>query len=352
MKTYDVVLIGSGPISILESIFLDRENNSVLIIDDKNQLGGAWVAIELEKYGKLEIGCHIWSYNKKVYNFLEKFLQLELIALEPQPFFLKNKTKISYDYKNALTTLKGVVKRLSKLQFRLLNEYLKLPSSRIPIIPKSYLYPKGGARDFQKSLEKKITNSNVDIKLKSKIKGLTKTKNYWVVELMNGDKINTNKVIMTSTSSIKKIECGEVKLLLNHSIINYTHYHIVIKGKLEKPCSYFRVLDHDFIHRVSDVTCQLELEQASDISVLLVGVFEDKVEKEDSKVVNEILKYFKLIKIVNNDCKLVYSNKNKFKTCYIDGRQKSIINNLDNQLELLHTTDLIYGIHKRLSKWI
>jgi hypothetical protein len=351
MKVYDYVLIGSGPISIIESIFLNSKKKSVLIVDDKKQLGGAWVTTDLGLYGKLEIGCHIWSYNKNAYDFLKEFLQLKLIKLEPQPFFLKNKSKIPYDYKNAITTIKGVFKILIKMQFRFLKEYLKLPSSRVPIIPKSYLYPKGGARDFQESLEKKIRNSNVEIKLNSKIKGLSKNENYWVVELLNGDKIKAKKVIMTSTSSIKYIECRDVKLELEHSITNYTHYHIVIKGNLANLCSYIRVLDHEFIHRISDVTYQLESGLPDDTSVFLVGVFEDKLDKEEAVLVSEMLKYFQNIEIVNVDSQVIYYKKNKFKTTYIDGIQKSIINNMDTDLELLHTTDLIYGIHNRLPKW-
>jgi hypothetical protein len=63
------------------------------------------------------------------------------------------------------------------------------------------------------------------------------------------------------------------------------------------------------------------------------------------------LKYLQNIEIVNVDSQVIYYKKNRFKTTYIDGIQKSIINNMDTDLELLHTTDLIYGIHNRLPKW-
>jgi hypothetical protein len=351
MKTYDYIVIGSGPIAIIESSILDAKKKTVLIVDDKKQLGGAWVTTDLGLYGRLELGCHIWSYNKRVYEFLNFHLDLQLIKLTPQPFFLKNNTKISYDYKNAFLTLRGLFKVLRKLNYKLFKDFVKLPSSRVPILPKSYLYPKGGAREFQDSLIKIVKDSEIDIKLESRIQSLEKKAGNWTINMQDGELLSSKNIIMTSTSSIEKITTKQRELSITPSQVNYTHYHLVIKGNIDKSFSYIRVLDHDFIHRISDITYQLETNFDKDIFVLLVGVIDNKLDDIKGSILLGIIEYLKKAMLVTPESEVVYSKKNTFITSYINDDQKSIINNLDDSLELLHTTDLIYGMYNRLPKW-
>lgn len=351
--TYDTVYIGTGPVSIIDALHAASKGQTVLMIDNKEQVGGAWVAIKVRDYGRLEIGCHIWSYNKDAYRFIRDFFDLNLVELKPQPYFLKGDMKLSYDQKNIIITLQWVIKFLSRFQFSKLRTFIKEnPSARIPIISKPYLYPKGGAREFQQALVRKLETSEVNLKLSAQITGISKENDLWKLELANNESIEAKRVVMTSTSSITSVKTSETAIDITHRKLNYTHFHLVIRGEHVKPFSYVRVLRHDLIHRVSDVTGQLDKNEKGYL-VILVGVFDEKLteDKPEDQIIGELKRYLITKKYISPNSEVVYAQKNKFETTYIPDDKIEVINALGDSLELVASTDLIYGIKRRMSNW-
>ena len=354
-QKYDYVYIGTGPITAIDAIYKQMQSKGeVLLIDEKTQVGGAWVAIEVGDFGHLEVGCHIWSYNKKAYQFFRNFLNLELIALSPQPFFVKGNKKLTYDYKNAALTFKKIANDSLRLRFKSLMEFLfKNPSARLPIIPKKYLYPKGGAREIQAAIIKALRDREIKMELGQKVVSASKKKGYWQLQSNNGKTYMTKELYLTSTSALERIEFDDRLIEIEHRKVNYSHFHLVIDRKLKQKLSYVRVLDDPYIHRLSDITYQLEKQSDPNQTVLLVGFFYDKkpVDMSDNSLVEHIFIYLKKRNWVGEDVKLVYSQINHFETTYIPNHQIEAINNLDHTIQLIHTTDLIYGVHRKLKEW-
>ncbi|NOQ74033.1 MAG: hypothetical protein GQ574_18650 [Crocinitomix sp.] len=358
MEKFDHTYIGTGPISAIDACIKSKAGAKVLMVDEKAQLGGAWVAINVGHYGRLEIGCHIWSYNKEAYDFLQTYFDLDLIALAPQPFFIKGKTRLIYDHKNGLTTLKNSARYLKQFNFKKLGAYLRHhPAARFPLIPKKYLYPKGGARDLQAAIEKKIAASDIATAMQTKITTLNKVDNGWELHTDEGESYFTQNITLTTTSAVREINYQEKSIQLRHRYLNYTHFHIVVKDELLKPCSYIRVLDDKIIHRISDITYQLETKIDEGYSVILVGVFDaelDKLEVEGSE--DEVATKYIVNYLVNKDFlaknpSLAYTQKNKFETTYIAQEQVDAINALDESINVMATTDLIYGVYFKLKDW-
>ncbi len=354
-QKYDYVYIGTGPITAIDAIHKQMQSNGdVLLIDEKTQVGGAWVAIEVGEFGHLEVGCHIWSYNKKAYQFLGTFLNLELIALNPQPFFIKGNQKLTYDYKNAALTLKKIASDSLRLRFKSLMQFLfKNPSARVPIVPKKYLYPKGGAREIQAAIINALHEREIKMELGQKVIGAAKKDGHWELYSTNGQTYITKELYLTSTSALERIEFEDKRIELEHRKVNYSHFHLIIDRKLKQKLSYVRVLDDPYIHRLSDITYQLERQMNPDQTVLLVGFFYDKkpADMSDSNLIEHIFSYLKKRNWVEEDVQLVYSQINHFETTYIPSHQVKAINELDDTIQLIHTTDLIYGIQAKLKDW-
>ena len=354
-QKYDYVYIGTGPITAIDAIHKQmQKKGDILLIDEKIQVGGAWVAIEVGEFGRLEVGCHIWSYNKKAYEFLRTFLNLDLIALNPQPFFIKGNRKITYDYKNAALTLKKIASYSLRLRVKSLVQFLlKNPSARFPILPKKYLYPKGGAREIQSAIINALHERQVKMELGDKVIGAVKKDGHWELYSTNGQTYITKELYLTSTSALERIEFGDKRIELEHRKVNYSHFHIVIDQKLKQKLSYVRVLDDPYIHRLSDITYQLEKQSDPNQTVLLVGFFYEKkpVEMSEKDLIDHILNYLKKRKWIEEDVRLIYSQINHFETTYIPSHQVKEINELDETIQLIHTTDLIYGIQAKLKEW-
>jgi hypothetical protein len=358
MEKFDQTYIGTGPISVIDACLESKAGRAVLMLDEKEQLGGAWVAIDVGEYGRLEIGCHIWSYNKKAYNFLEIFFDLDLIELTPQPYFIKGKTRLIYDHKNGLTTLKHTARYLKQLNFKKMGTYLRHhPAARFPIIPKKYRYPKGGARDLQTAIEHKVAASNISTKMQTQISTLNKVVGGWELLSDEGKTFFTKNITLTATSAVREINFEDQAIELTHRYLNYTHFHLVVKDKLLKPCSYIRVLDDKIIHRISDITYQLETKVEAGYSVILVGVFDAELGKFDSANSLEetgkeyIVDYLVKKGFLAENPAVAYSQMNKFETTYISQDQINAINALDDSINVMATTDLIYGVYFRLKDW-
>jgi len=341
--------IGTGPISVIDAFHKKKAGKEVVLIDDKNQVGGAWVAIPVGEYGRLEIGCHIWSYNKKAYSFLEDFFDLDLVDLSPQPYFLKGKMKLTYDRKHLITTLALIGKYAAKLKFGTLIKELKVnPSARFPLFPKPYRYPRGGARELQDAIVKKIENGNLATQLNTQVVKLTQKKGGWVLHFKNGLTAESENVVMTMTSGIKEVVLNDRTIELEHRKLNYTHFHLIVEGDFIKALSYVRVLRHPYIHRLSDITYQLTENKAGH-KVLLVGVFDSELPENlnEAEVVEELKAYLIENGFLAGDAKIAYAQKNRFETLYIALDQVRELRKLDG-LEVMATTDFIYGVHGRL----
>ena len=61
-----------------------RQNKSVLVIDDKEVLGGAWYTKDLWGYSNLEVGCHTLKNKSKGYRVLkEQGVPMEVMQIQP-----------------------------------------------------------------------------------------------------------------------------------------------------------------------------------------------------------------------------------------------------------------------------
>ena len=352
-KIYDRVYIGTGPINLIDAYLRNNKGESVAMIDSKSRIGGAWVAIPVGDFGHLEIGCHIWSYNKKVYNFLKKLLDLHLVSLKPQPYFLNGSTKLIYDHKNLLLTSRRLTKDIFTAHFGSVVKFIKHdPSARLPIFPKTYKYPSGGARELQLKLEKLIKSTSTDIFLNNEVQELIYKDGIWTVKGEDGSFVKSKKIVVTATSHMKKIKYKDVVVDLNYSFLTYTHFHIVVSGDVKKKISYVRVLNHDHIHRISDITNQLKSTTVNE-TVLLVGVFDDKIAEwgSDEQAAKKIIEYLNQKGFLDASNKMLYFQKNRFPTAYIHGDQWAVINNLHPSIHLNATTDLMYGLHYKLRDW-
>jgi hypothetical protein len=68
---FDIVIIGSSPISMLEAVYWASKKKSVAIIE-KNKLGGCWWHTSALGFEKLEVGPHVFFGVKAGYKIVKK----------------------------------------------------------------------------------------------------------------------------------------------------------------------------------------------------------------------------------------------------------------------------------------
>ena len=83
---YDIVIIGSSPLMLIESLYQAKLGKSVLVIEKQERIGGAWQSFEKINFSNhIEIGSHIWQKDKSVNEFLINSLGINVVEMSPQP---------------------------------------------------------------------------------------------------------------------------------------------------------------------------------------------------------------------------------------------------------------------------
>lgn len=79
---YDVTVVGTSPISMLEAIYHLSKNERVLILEADEQCGGAWKSIDICGIANVDLGCHLIGSDPRIKEFFERYFGCRFICLE------------------------------------------------------------------------------------------------------------------------------------------------------------------------------------------------------------------------------------------------------------------------------
>ncbi len=353
MKIYDRVYLGTSPVSCIDSIYYKLKNKNVILIDERNSFGGGWTSIKYQGLPFLEIGCHIWSIDNKVFAFISRFLKLPLVRMNPQPILIRNNLSFPYDWKLNIITIKKLLSNIFKCNFKAIRNDFSNPSFRFSILPSKYFYPLNGATLFVNKIRNKLNENDVSYKLNTKINRIKIEKNRINLYTEN-DVIICSSVVLTSLSNFESVEFHDGNVIKPKSkSVKYIHMHIVIEGDFKKNFSYVRVLNDNLIHRISDITNQIDDKYLNGKRVIIVGVLEDAFDKNAEKDLKYLI-FKRLVKLnfLSSSNKLYSSFINCYPSFYNDVNElKEIKHKSNGMIEFLPSTDLIYSFSKQLKKW-
>ena len=78
---YDVAVIGTSPISMLEAIYHISKNEKVLILEADEKCGGAWKSIDICGIANVDLGCHLIGADSRLKEFFEKYFGCKFVCL-------------------------------------------------------------------------------------------------------------------------------------------------------------------------------------------------------------------------------------------------------------------------------
>ena len=330
-----IAIIGSSPISLFEAIYQDKLGNQVTVFDEKKQIGGAWANINYGGELDVELGCHIWDVDKKTYTFIERFIGEALIALQPAPTIIFRNKSFPYDWKNNLLVFKAIRHDLKSFLFG--KKFIK------PVLfSRKYKYPRKGSNQLLEKLKTELKQTKIEFNLNQVISNITIKDDLFYLK----DNV-FDELILTSLSGIKSIQFNNDMIELKHNDISFTHFHFIIKKGIRKKISYVRTMDHEFIHRVSDIS----FTQPGNDYIFAIGIFTDKlVGKSDEAIVDIIKNYMIDKKWLDKDVEICKFYKNQFNAKIIDHFQIKEVKEIKG-LDVLRSSNFIFGLGNNVERW-
>lgn len=78
---FDVAIVGTSPVSLLEAIYHIHSNERVLIIEADERIGGAWKSIDVCGIPHVDLGCHLLGTDQQFKQFLETCFGCSFVCL-------------------------------------------------------------------------------------------------------------------------------------------------------------------------------------------------------------------------------------------------------------------------------
>ena len=353
-KQFDVVILGTSPLAITEAVWQKSKGKSVLNVDDKENAGGAWTTIKHDGIPAVEIGCHIWEVEKDATDFLDAFFNLDLVLLKPQPRIVKKRFSIPYDWKMNLTTAKYITSKLIRFRFKELKTGMTSPARTFSFIPRKYVYPKGGANELHQQVLDKIQSEELTLSLNTELKNVKITDKEIQLELNNGSQLTSNQLILTSLSSIEKIEFEDgTSISPETKRVDYIHLHLLLKTSIPRKFSYERWMDDEYIHRVSDMTSQVSAQIDSNEKLICVGIHAEKYHStSQERILEEIIHRLKKRTLIDEKALLVQHGFNVFPTYYNDPSKLTEIEKRSNgKIFVLRSTSFTYSFFNQARRY-
>lgn len=96
---YDVAVVGTSPISMLEAIYHISKDERVLILEADEKCGGAWKSIDICGIANVDLGCHLIGNDPHVKDFFERYFGCRFICLtHPDQEAVNVHTQCGYGY--------------------------------------------------------------------------------------------------------------------------------------------------------------------------------------------------------------------------------------------------------------
>ncbi|MEI8365869.1 MAG: hypothetical protein WCF65_05565 [Parachlamydiaceae bacterium] len=79
---FDVVLVGTSPVSLLEALYQYHQGKSVLVLEQSAECGGVWKSREICGIPDADISCHIIEHDKSTRLFFEEYLGCCMVPVD------------------------------------------------------------------------------------------------------------------------------------------------------------------------------------------------------------------------------------------------------------------------------
>ena len=246
-KMFDFVFIGTGAPCLLEAAFWSLKGKSVLMIDQENEIGGAWKSLNIFGYTNVENAVHYFLDNTLGIKFLQNKLNVPIEISSNKyrvfQFPLSVSIKLPFDNKFGKVISCFIGNFPQKINY--------IIKSIIEPNKKSF-YIKGGAPILLKRIKKLLKKTNVQFLMATKLTKIVKRRNYLI--LSAGEKRLKAKTVFFSHGTRLSFLNKKSRKIIKEKNYRRPSIHLLIKDDDEVLGNEFIFCDDKMIKYVHNIT--------------------------------------------------------------------------------------------------
>ncbi len=223
---FDYVLVGSGPLMLLEAIHLDAQGSTVLIVDEQAQIGGAWRSLMIHGFADVENGVHYLTPNSVAMRFLEDVLGVPVAVVKGKYRYLSiagRLVRVPYDspISKALTSVLEGRSILNVAKDVVYNRAIFSPS----------MYFTGGSPSLLLQLESLVKASGVKIVFSTRIHAASYHGNGTVEVDLGHRSLLTKRLVISHGTKIPSYSGARGKVQIEELDLRRPAAHIIVSRR-------------------------------------------------------------------------------------------------------------------------
>lgn len=276
---YDLVYIGSSPISVIDAYCFAKQGKSIAMIDDHNDIGGAWRCLENPYLYDVENAIHYFLPDEDGRKFMINQLNLNIVEVKEKfrvfkfPFF--GFVKLSYHniFSKCISELVS-----SYLNKEPLKEYLKIITETLAFPKIESFFIKGGSPELLNRIFQLKNSVNIDMLLNATIKDIQiNTDEVSSLTYHNGvqtTKLNFRTLNISHGSKISGISVNNKRVEVIQKVHPRPSFHLFVEDNTDHIGGEWIFYGHHLFKYVHNITryTRPKAAQYKDIKVLVFAL--------------------------------------------------------------------------------
>jgi hypothetical protein len=279
LQKFDVIIIGSSPLSLLEAAVTQRSGKSVCVIDRNDRLGGAWLTEDTLKLQGIETTPHLFVPEQLAYKVLDELLegQFQELPQQPQLFvsrssfpFKKSLIPMSQRFRVAIAMFfaEHIDNRKNRLHKRIFKGskflYRQIWHNNLLVNFGKAKYPRYGLSKWFDRVALKFEREKIALRLQTRVISIELQGQKCRVEIDDGTFLIADRVVLSRHSDVSFYIDGRALELPKPKQRYSNHLTFVVKNARPMP----------FVHAIGDTNFML-FSDITDTAEQMSRVFPD-----------------------------------------------------------------------------
>lgn len=242
--SFDVVIVGSSPLSLLESVLSAENGKRVCIVEMESRLGGAWKTEDCLGLTCIETSPHIFIPHGRTYALSDAKLESNFRTIPIQPVLhvrrstalFRNSTislhnRLRYDLAIALASNWDRLDKNRLWRARQLGKHLLASVAQVSSnIGSEAKYPEGGLTRWFERVENLLRLLGTEIRFERRVDEIRFIDGRALLVTADEEKITGDQVVLNKHVFLKAVSAEQTPIELHQNLSKSDHFTYVVKG--------------------------------------------------------------------------------------------------------------------------